>query len=289
MDSIAHGRAFVFGWLVLLLAWETGAPFLGFFRGRWRERTRHDGVNFAIGAVNALFNAVVAAGLWLWVSQLAARHGFGLLHRLNLSPWIELGLAVFLLDLWMYWWHRLCHVVPVLWRFHRVHHSDPRMDVSTAYRFHFGEMLASSVARVPVIALVGLSLGQILVFEALMFAVVLLQHANVALPAPVDRVLRWVLVTPFMHKVHHSDWQPETDSNYCSLFSWWDRVFGSYRERPDHAAIRFGLHEFRASDEQSFVALFLNPFKGRSSKNDVAKRGANGNAAAANEEQHENR
>jgi len=254
-----------------------------FFHGRLRERTRHDLLNFLIGAVNAAFNGLAAAALWLWISRLAAEQGIGVLHWTRLPASVELVVAILLLDLWMYWWHRICHVVPVLWRFHRVHHSDPRMDVSTAYRFHFGEMAASAIARVPVIVLVGLSLDQILIFEALMFANVQIQHANIALPAPLDRALRWLIVTPFMHKVHHSDRQPETDSNYCSLFSWWDRVFGTYRERNDCATIRFGLREFATPKDQRLGALLVNPFVTTPAENDIAKTGTTRNAAPANE------
>lgn len=273
----------VAGLLVILLCWESAAPFIAFFRGRWRQRVRHDVINFVLGIVNATFNAAAATALWLWVAKFAADSSFGLLHWLPWPPLAEQVLAVLLLDLWMYWWHRVCHRVPLLWRFHRVHHSDPQMDVSTAYRFHFGEMVASALARVPVIALLGLSLQNILVFEALMFAVVLFHHANIGLPPSLDRALRRLIVTPFMHKVHHSDLQPETDSNFCSFFSWWDRLFGTYRERADCHTIHFGLQEYDADRDQTFSALCLNPFTRARSNKSVANPDRNRNAPVPNE------
>jgi sterol desaturase/sphingolipid hydroxylase (fatty acid hydroxylase superfamily) len=279
-------RVAAFGLLVVLLAWESVAPFFAFYRQRMAERVRHDAVNFVMGGLNAIFNATVATALWLLVSDWAAGEGFGLLHWLAWPAGLELVVAVLCLDLWMYVWHRLCHVLPLLWRFHRVHHSDRRMDVSTAYRFHFGEMVASALARLPVIALLGLTLGQLLAFEALMFSVVQVQHANVAVPASLDRCLRWFFVTPFMHKVHHSDRQPETDSNYCSLFSWWDRVFGTYRERADPSAIRFGLPEVPIGESQALRSLLLNPFQAAESNKEVASGGktveAGGSTTQAN-------
>jgi sterol desaturase/sphingolipid hydroxylase (fatty acid hydroxylase superfamily) len=280
---VESSGAVAFGLLVALLLWESAAGFMAFFRGRLRERLGHDAINLCLGGINALFNATAAAALWMWTARVVSGASFGLLHWLELSRATEFVLAVLLLDLWMYWWHRLCHRIPMLWRFHRVHHSDPRMDVSTAYRFHFGEMAASAVVRVPVIAVMGLGLEHILLFEVMMFAVVQIQHANIGLPPTLDRVLRRLIVTPFMHKIHHSDLVAETDSNYCSLFSWWDRVFGTYRERADLAGIRFGLAEFQSAGEQKFAALILNPFAGSGSKNSVVKSVPKRNAPPPNE------
>ncbi|MGK0197160.1 MAG: sterol desaturase/sphingolipid hydroxylase (fatty acid hydroxylase superfamily) [Yoonia sp.] len=253
------------GLLISLILWETLFPFLALFRGAPGERGRHSGRNFLLGVINAVFNATVAFGLWLWISTWAARNGFGVLNLLELPRWLEIVLAVLLIDCWMYWWHRINHMFPLLWRVHRVHHSDPCMDVSTAYRFHFGEMLLSALARLPVIALCGIELWQLVAFEAALFANVQIQHANISLSPRVDRWLRALVVSPFMHKVHHSDLQAETDSNYSSVFSWWDRLFGSFRMRADPENIRFGLREFREPDDQSVRGLLLTPMRSDSS------------------------
>ena len=135
------------------------------------------------------------------------------------------------------------------------------MDVTTANRFHIGEIALSSVLRVPVIALLGLQLWELALYELAMFTVVQLHHANIAFPVWLDRTLRVIIVTPFMHKVHHSRWQPETDSNYSSLFSFWDRLIGSYRLRDDPRTLRFGLDEFNRPEDHTLTGLLATPLK----------------------------
>jgi sterol desaturase/sphingolipid hydroxylase (fatty acid hydroxylase superfamily) len=135
------------------------------------------------------------------------------------------------------------------------------MDVTTASRFHLGEIVFSSILRVPVIALLGLELWEVALYETAMFTVVQLHHANIALPAWLDCSLRLFIVTPFMHKVHHSRWQPETDSNYSSLFSFWDRLFGTFRSRVDFSSFRFGLEEFDRPEDHSLVGMLTTPVK----------------------------
>lgn len=245
--------------LVGLLIWESFAPFFAFFAQAPGERVRHGVRNLTLGAVNAAFSGLVCVGVWWAVSHWAEARGFGLLRWLGLSPWARL-LGVFLLmDLWMYAWHRLNHRVPFLWRFHRMHHSDPQMDVTTANRFHLGEIFLSCGLRAPVIALIGLGLGELALYELVMFPVVQLHHANISLSAPLDRWLRVAIVTPFMHKVHHSNWPPETDSNFASLFSFWDRLFRTFRLRADPHTLRFGLDELRGAEHQTLVGLLKTP------------------------------
>lgn len=249
--------------LLALLAWESFAPFFAFFTAAPRERAVHALRNLALGILNAALTSTLAVALWWAVARWAETHRFGLFHVLphwlQLPSWAHLAGVFLLLDLWMYAWHRLNHRVPFLWRFHRVHHSDPSMDVTTASRFHLGEILLSSALRVPVIALLGLPLWQLALYETAMFAVVQLHHANVSLSAPVDRCLRLLIVTPFMHKVHHSAWQPETDSNYSSLFSFWDRLFRTFRLREDPRTLRFGLDELSSPEHQTLAGLLKTP------------------------------
>jgi sterol desaturase/sphingolipid hydroxylase (fatty acid hydroxylase superfamily) len=135
------------------------------------------------------------------------------------------------------------------------------MDVTTANRFHLGEILFSSILRVQVIALLGLQLWELALYEPAMFTVVQLYHANIALPAWLDRGLRAVIVTPFMHKVHHSLWQLETDSNYSSLLSSWDRLFGTLRLREDPRTLRYGLEEFDRPKDHTLAGLLVTPFR----------------------------
>ena len=230
------------GCLIALLAWETAQPYFPLFP-RARDRARHGALNLALGALNAALVALVFAGAWLAVTRWSAAHRFGLLHLFDLPPWLRAALAVLLLDAWTYAWHRLNHRVPFFWRFHRWHHADRAMDVTTAARFHTGEIVLSSLLRLPLFALLGCGIGELALYELLLFAVVQFHHANLALPDRLDRALRLIIVTPSLHKVHHSVVRAECDSNYASLFSWWDGVFGSRRIVSDPRRIVFGVEE----------------------------------------------
>jgi sterol desaturase/sphingolipid hydroxylase (fatty acid hydroxylase superfamily) len=219
-----------------------------------------------LGGTNALLNAVVFAGVWLWASTWARNNEFGLLYWFGdvvpvLSGLPRVVIAVLLFDLWMYAWHYINHKVPFFWRFHRVHHSDAQMDVTTATRFHTGEILFSGILRVPVILLLGMQLWELFIYEILAVIVVQFHHANINLPGKLDDILRWVIVTPHMHKVHHSRWQPETDSNFSTIFSIWDRLGRTFRLHDPLDTIELGLDEFDNEKDQSVRGLFRTPFK----------------------------
>ena len=247
-----------FGMLALLLLWESASPFFAFPRGR--QRLAHGGRNLILGLGNGLVIALVFAGLWMTVSAASANHGFGLLHRLEWHPVIETIITLLLLDAWTYWWHRMNHRIPLFWRFHRVHHSDPHMDVTTANRFHLGEIIFSSLLRVPLIYLLGIGMGSLALYEILLFAVVQFHHANVSIGPRGDRILSRFIVTPYLHKVHHSHWQHETDSNYASLLPLWDRLFGTLRFPEEPHSLRLGLDEFATPETQNLTGLFRTPF-----------------------------
>ncbi len=245
--------------LVVLWTAEGLVPFFPEFPGRWRDRVRHDLRNLAFGGVNALLVAILFGGLLFLQDAWADGAGFGLLRRLSLSEPVTLVAAVVLFDLWMYLWHRANHRIPFLWRFHRMHHSDPALDVSTGVRFHPGELVLSSLARLLVLPLLGMSLWHLAVYEAILLPVILFHHSNVRFPRWVDHGLLALVVTPAMHRVHHSRWQPETDSNYGSIFPWWDRVFSSFRLREDAATIEIGLDEFPEGEWQSVRGMLRTP------------------------------
>ena len=257
----ANRRWIALGVLVLLLLWESVAPFFDFFRNRTRRRITHGAVNFALAAINLGVIVLVFATAWAWAADSSLDHHLGLLHRFEAPAWVEVPLAILLLDLFTYWFHRLSHRIPFLWRFHRVHHSDPHMDVTTANRFHLGEVIISSVLRIPLIGLTGIELWHLALYELMMFTVVQFHHANIALPGRLDRLLRVIIVTPAMHKVHHSRIQRETDSNYTSLFSFWDRVFGSFRIRrhEDLGKIQLGLQGYDSAEKQRLIGLLKTP------------------------------
>ena len=244
---------------------------LPMFEGR-DHRARHGGYNLVLGFGNAALASALFAGGTLVVTEWARTSSFGLLHILPLGPLSTVIVAVVLLDLWQYVWHRLNHQVPFLWRFHAVHHSDREMDATSGVRFHTGEILLSGVARLAVLPLLGLTVGQVLVYETVVLPVVLFHHSNIRLAHRVDRSLRWLIVTPWMHWVHHSDYQPETDSNYSSLLSLWDRLFGTFRLREDPRTITLGLDGERYREWSSFSGMLAMPFRaGRENPGIVAE------------------
>ena len=201
---------------VILLAafwsWESWQPFFGQRDGRLRHAAR----NLAIALFNTVVLAVAFGSVTVFIAEWSAENQFGLLSFLFLADPIRFGLALVLLDGWMYVWHRANHVIPFLWRFHRMHHSERNMDVTTATRFHLGEQVLSSLLRLGLIPLLGIEVWNLVAYDALVLAVIMFHHADVSL-GRWDRWLRWLIVTPDMHKVHHSDQQPETDSNYSTV------------------------------------------------------------------------
>lgn len=245
--------------LALLWTLESVAPQ---FLDRQR-RLSHATHNLALGLLNAALVSVVFAAALVAAAEWSTTAGFGLLHRLAAPGWIEWPVAILLLDLWMYCWHRINHQVPLLWRFHSVHHSDAEMDASSAVRFHTGEAVLSATARLAVLPLLGVTPLQLLVYELIMQPVILFHHSNVRVPARIDRVLRAVIVTPWMHWVHHSRWQPETDSNYATVFSWWDRLFGSFRLRDDPDTIELGLDGYTPREWRRLDGMLISPFRSR--------------------------
>ncbi|WP_310572061.1 sterol desaturase family protein [Gemmatimonas sp.] len=232
--------------LAVLVLWESVQPFFPLFGHgpqSVRDRVVHGMKNIAIGLVNVILVRFGFLGVWIAAMDWSREHGVGVLHWAPLpgaTGWI---VAILLLDGWTYAWHRLNHIVPGLWRFHRLHHSDRHMDATTASRFHLGEIALSSIARVPLLALIGCSVEQFAVYEVALLAVVQFQHANVGLPDRLDRLLRVVIVTPHLHKVHHSVVVAEQNTNFSSLFSWWDRLARTLRLSPDQTAIVFGVDD----------------------------------------------
>ncbi len=225
--------------LVVLWVLESVAPM---YLER-RDRARHGLRNLALAVLNTLVVAVPFASMMLLVTQWSAQQAFGVGHWMSAPAWVNWIVVLIVFDAWMYLWHRLNHRVPLLWRFHAVHHSDREMDATSAFRFHTGEIAFSFLARLLVLPLLGMTMAQLLVYETVLLPVILFHHSNVRLPARADRWLRLVIVTPRMHWVHHSREQPETDSNYASVLSIWDRCFRTFRLRDRPETIELGLHD----------------------------------------------
>lgn len=244
-----------------LLVWETVRPSSVF---RYREpltRLWHGATNVGVGFVGSAASYLLFLPAWREAALWSGQYGWGLLHLMPAGLPGRSCAALVLLDLWTYGWHRMNHRVAFLWRFHRMHHSDPWMDVTSAQRFHPGELVLSSTLRIPVVLLSGVDLWHVALYDTVMLSVVLFHHSNVALPSSLDRLLRLAIPTPIMHKIHHSRVQSETDSNYTALFSIWDRIFGSLRLRSDWEDVSFGLDGYDAPASQSLVGLMKTPLR----------------------------
>ena len=200
-----------------------------------------------------------AAGAALY----AADNDIGLFNNFASPDWLSALLALLLLDMAIYFQHRIFHKVPLFWRLHRLHHSDIDFDFTTAVRFHPLEIFVSMGIKIALILALGAPLVSVILFEIILSGAALFNHANLAIPRTLDRILRWFIVTPDMHRIHHSVRRQETDSNFGFSISLWDRIFGSYRSNPvdDHRTMPIGIEQFREPQEQRFGALLLQPFR----------------------------
>jgi len=245
------------GMLAVVLGLESIFPF---FEGR-KHRLKHGLPNLVLAGLNGVVTRFVFAGLMLYVISFSKESSFGLLRIWSMPPYLEALVAFVFFDLWMYAWHRMNHQLKLLWRFHRVHHSDTEMDVTTALRFHPGEIVLSSLARLAIIPLLGLDIVHLVAYEMLLQAVILFHHSNIGLAEVWDRVLRAVIVTPNMHRVHHSKEFSETNSNYSSICSVWDRLFQTFRKRNDTTTIQYGLETLRDPKYQTVWGMVRTPFE----------------------------
>jgi sterol desaturase/sphingolipid hydroxylase (fatty acid hydroxylase superfamily) len=201
--------------------------------------------------------AAVGAAAW------AGARGLGLIPALGIPAWLAIPLSVLLLDLLIYWQHRVTHAVPLLWRLHRVHHADPELDATSALRFHPVEILVSMGLKMVAVVALGAPPVAVLAFEILLNATAMFNHAAISLPKRLEAALRLVLVTPDMHRTHHSEVPAETDSCYGFCLPWWDRIFGSYRAAPAAGdAVVIGVEGWRAPAEQRLDRLLLQPLLG---------------------------
>ena len=243
----------------VIAAWEASAP----RRARCFERIKRWPNNLALPAVNNSLLILVSPGAEVGVALMAQIHGWGLLPVLGVPPWVQGVITVVLLDLAIYGQHRIFHAVPILWRAHRVHHADTDFDVTTGVRFHPLEIAVSTAFKCVVIAAIGAQPIAVIVFEILLNATSMFEHANGRVPESVDRWLRWILITPDMHRVHHSSVVEETNSNFGFNIPYWDRLFGTYRAQPaaGHDAMQIGLEIFRSADEIRLDRVLMQPFR----------------------------
>ncbi|MDG2278434.1 MAG: sterol desaturase family protein [Pseudomonadales bacterium] len=223
---------------------------------RWRA-------NIGISIVNQLLTRLIMPLSATALAILCAERGWGLLHQFTLPSIFEFVGAIVCLDLIIYWQHRLYHLIPVLWRFHCMHHTDTEFDVTTGIRFHPVSILLSAFIKLGAVLLLGPSALAVAVFEILLNATSLFNHSNLSLPVTFDQRVRGLLVTPDMHRVHHSIRPDEQNHNFGFNFPWWDHLFGSYQAQPSeaHTDACIGLDQFRGSSEVRIRKLLTQPFR----------------------------
>ncbi|TAM95864.1 MAG: sterol desaturase family protein [Rhodanobacteraceae bacterium] len=251
--------AFV-GIFAVMALWEALAPKRVQAIGRWQRWPANIGMVVLDSVLVRLILPTAAVGVALF----ADAHGWGLWHALEVPRWFAVIASLLLLDLAIYLQHVMLHAVPLLWRFHRMHHTDLEIDLTTGARFHPLEILLSLAIKLGVIAALGTPAVAVLIFEVLLNATSMFNHGNVRMPRRLDAILRWLLVTPDMHRVHHS-WHPdETNSNFGFNLPWWDRLFGTYRAQPrdGHSGMTIGINQFRDPRELRLDRMLWQPFRG---------------------------
>ncbi|MFH0976178.1 MAG: sterol desaturase family protein [Spirochaetota bacterium] len=229
------------------------------FRGR-TSRVRHGLSHIFIAIINGLLTRLLFAGLAIKATTWTQAQSFGILNTGLFSQAAGTTIAFVLFDIWMYFWHVANHHVSLLWLFHRAHHADIAMDTTTALRFHLGELFFSSFARLPVIMLIGLSFEQVVFFETILNVSTLFHHSNIHIPEKWDSIIRLVITSPNMHRVHHSTERRETNSNYTSILSIWDRIVRTFKRRADTSTITIGLSDFRSQKWQGAFGFYISPF-----------------------------
>jgi sterol desaturase/sphingolipid hydroxylase (fatty acid hydroxylase superfamily) len=262
--ALAEHEPFVrfaaFGAVFLAVAvWEACAPRRRVAIGRV-ARWPH---NLGLLLVDIIVARLLAPGAAIAVAIAGEARGWGFLNGISLSPPLAVVIAVVLLDLAIYFQHVMFHAVPTLWRLHRVHHADLEFDVTTGVRFHPVEILLSTAIKCAAVAAIGAPAMAVLVFEVLLNVTALFNHANASVAPWIERWLRWLLVTPDMHRVHHSVRYDESSSNFGFNLPWWDRIFGTYRAQPEagHDAMTVGVDAFRTPDELRLDRLLVQPLR----------------------------
>ena len=272
MEKTAIVRlSFFLGIFLVMALWEVIAP--------KRKRTTSKGVrwtwNLGLTILNPLVVRLVFPVLAVTVAIKAREQGWGLLNLHDLPYWVSFSLSIVLLDMVVYLQHLMFHAVPLLWRLHMVHHADLDYDVTTGLRFHPIEIIISMLIKMSAVAVLGPPVGAVVAFEVILNGMAMFNHGNVGLPKSFDRILRLLVVTPDMHRVHHSIYPTETNSNFGFNLSWWDRIFGTYTAQPKdgHLGMTIGLRQFRNTAQVTLPRLLTMPFTGKQGKYALGRRG----------------
>lgn len=249
---------FFFGMLIIMAVWEVLAP----RRSLRTRKTIRWYSNLGLVAIDTLALRLLIPLQAVGVALYAETRGWGILNNVLLPEWMTIVLGIFFLDFVIYLQHAMFHFIPVFWRLHRVHHTDLDFDVTTGIRFHPVEILLSMGIKMGAVAFFGVSAIAVVIFEVLLNVTSMFNHGNVRFPAYIDRWLRLFVVTPEMHRVHHSVLIKEFNSNFGFNLPWWDRLLGTYRDQPGagHEGMTIGLSQFRNPDSLALPRLLILPF-----------------------------
>jgi sterol desaturase/sphingolipid hydroxylase (fatty acid hydroxylase superfamily) len=251
---------FFVGVFALVALWELVAP----QRRPTVSKALRWSSNLSLVVLNSVLLRLMFPLAAVGMAAFSAVNGWGLLNHFHVPLWAAVPLAVIAMDFVIWLQHVMVHAVPVLWRLHRVHHADPDYDLTTGARFHPIEIVLSMMIKIATVAVLGPPVLAVVIFEVLLNAAAMFNHGNIRLPAELDRVLRWVIVTPDMHRVHHSVEEEETNSNFGFNLPWWDRLFGTYLEQPraGQLGMTIGIHGHTDLREvASLDGMLLMPFK----------------------------
>ncbi len=259
------------GLFALIASWEAVIP----RRARALTRRMRWSANLGLVAINTLLLRLLFPAAVVGMALFAQAHGWGVFNVFEAPGWLAVLVCVIVLDFFIWLQHVMFHAIPALWRLHRVHHADLDFDVTTGLRFHPFEILLSMLIKFAAIALLGPPVIAVIIFEVLLNATSMFNHGNLRLPTALDRALRLIVVTPDMHRVHHSIEEDETNSNFGFSLPWWDRLFGTYRAQPraGHIDMTIGIGTFRdpAQCDRLWSMLKL-PFTGRSADYAINRR-----------------
>ena len=267
---------FFFGMLIIIGLWEVVAPRRALTVSKTVRWINNLGLVFLNSFILRLLFPMAAVG----VASLAQQQGWGLFNYFEILFWIAVIASIIIMDFVIYIQHVMVHAIPVLWRLHRVHHADLDYDVTTGARFHTIEIILSMLIKFATILLLGPPVVAVIIFEVILNATAMFNHGNIGLPKTLDKYLRFLLVTPDMHRVHHSVEDDEANSNFGFSLSWWDRLFGTYRDQPrgGHIDMTIGINKFREPKQVAWLpGMLALPFIGKMSGYVINRRQWNDN------------
>jgi sterol desaturase/sphingolipid hydroxylase (fatty acid hydroxylase superfamily) len=260
--EVAIRLAFFFAIFAIMATWEVLAPRRALTVSkavRWVN-------NLGLVAFNTVLLRLLFPAAAVGMAAFTTDQGWGLLNYFQAPAWLAIPIAVIAMDFVIWLQHVMVHAVPALWRLHRVHHADLDYDLTTGARFHPIEIILSMLIKFAAIMVLGPPVVAVILFEVILNGMAMFNHGNVRIPLAFDRVLRWLIVTPDMHRIHHSVEDDEANSNFGFNLPWWDRLFGTYRDQPRHgyAGMTIGIHVYRQPREVSWLpGLLALPFRGK--------------------------